>query len=91
MSKFLFALSKKKYSEIDIAFYVIGAAFLTFVFKSSYDAILNALLALAYWGFVCIGSYLTGFVHELAVDVAKKRHVRKQCEKIAKAIDDKKG
>lgn len=91
MSKVLFALSKKRYSEIDILFYVVGAVFLTVVFKSSYDAIVNALLSLAYFGFVCVGSYLTGFVNALAVDVAKKRHVRKQCEKLAKAVDDRKG
>lgn len=90
MSKILFGLSKKKHSDIECLFFIAGASLLPPLFlHGSY--ILNALASLAYLGFVFAGSYLTGFIRCLAVDVSKKRHVVKQCEKLAKAIDDRKG
>ncbi len=90
MNKILFSLSKSKHSDIDALFFIVAAVLLLPLFSSDIH-LLKALGSIAYLGFVFIGSYLTAFIRCLAVDVSKKRHVVKQCEKLAKAIDDRKG
>lgn len=90
MSKILFSLSKSKHSDIDILFLVSAVVLLSPLFSSD-SYLLKAFSSFAYLGFVFTGTYLTSLIRLLAVDISKKRHVVKQCEKIAKSIDDRKG